>query len=66
MPERNEAIAVLETAVRNPEFFPRPECAGSLAKIAGGAAARSIEEGVRVKSDEQKRHRLKKIIEGLG
>jgi hypothetical protein len=66
VPERNEAIAVLGAAVRNPEFFPRLECAGSLARIAGGAATSSLEEGVRVERDEQKRSRLKQIIEGLG
>ena len=58
VPERNEAIAVLETVVRN-TGVPRPECAGSLARIAGTAAIKSLEEGVRVESDEQKRRRLK-------
>ena len=66
VPERIDAIAVLEAAVRNPGFIPRPECAGSLARIAGGAAIKSLEEGVRVESDEQKRRRLKQIIGGLG
>lgn len=66
VPERQEAIAILGAVVRNPEFFPRLECAGSLARIAGGAAISALEEGVKVERDAQKRSRLRQIIKELG